>query len=80
MKKIFLLLVFCLIPLFAHAEDVKIYDRDYKYIGKVDATTGNIYDKDYHRVGKVDKTTGKVYDSNYKRSGSVTSTIRGGRR
>jgi hypothetical protein len=80
MKKIIFLLVFCLIPLFAHAEDIKIYDKDYKYSGKVDTKTGNIYDNNYHRVGKVDTKTGKIYDSNYHRVGTIQSTTRGGKR
>ena len=54
----------------SYAKDVKIYDRNYKYAGKIDDRTGNIYDKNYKRIGKVDLSTGKVYDKNYNRVGS----------
>jgi hypothetical protein len=80
MKKFILFVIFCLVPAFCYAEDIKMYDKNYRYVGKVDTTTGRIYDRNYKRVGRVDVKTGNVYDNNYKRVGTTRSTFGSSRR
>jgi hypothetical protein len=70
MKKIIFMLCLLFIASSSYAEDVKIYDKNYHYVGKIDTRTGNVYDNKWRRVGKVDTSTGKVYDKNYNRVGS----------
>jgi hypothetical protein len=77
MKRLVFLIIICLIPSLACARDIKFYDKNYSYSGKIDSNTGVIYDKDYKRVGRVDKQTGKIYDRDYNRVGSTRSLIRG---
>jgi len=70
MKKIFLIICFLFISNCVFAEDIKIYDRNYRYAGKVSTTTGVIYDRNWRPVGKI-SSTGKVYNRNYQSVGSV---------
>jgi hypothetical protein len=74
MKKIFLIVAFLFIASSVFAEDIKIYDNNYRYIGKISETTGVIYDKNWRPVGKI-SSTGKVYDRKYKSVGSVKGLL-----